>query len=203
MTVQAEIARHTRDLVKISPSGLFYALHFRFALPLMHYHSYPTDWTDRYTERAYALRDPIILWGFGNTGTARWSDITLPDPEDILGQARNFGMNYGLVVATGSIKSRTVASAARADREFSRDEIDTFAGIIETMHRLAAPPGSLSPAQIEALALIAGGDRHTAAAAKLGISESALKARLAAARSSLKARTTTEAIQRARNYKLL
>ncbi|SEQ36887.1 LuxR family transcriptional regulator [Loktanella sp. DSM 29012] len=203
MTVQSEIERHTRELVKMAPSGLFYALHFRFALPLMHYHSYPRDWTDRYTERAYALRDPVILWGFGNSGTARWSDIQLPDPENIIGQAREFGMNYGFVVATGSIKSRTIASAARADREFTQSEITQFAKTIETMHRLVEPPGSLSAAQIEALALIAGGDRHAAAAAKLGISESALKARLAAARTNLKARTTVEAIQRARNYKLL
>ena len=42
-------------------------------------------------------------------------------------------------------------------------------------HAQAQALGELR-AQIEALRMIAAGDRHTAAAAKLGISESALKA---------------------------
>ena len=58
-------------------------------------------------------------------------------------------------------------------------------------------------AQIEALRLIADGDRHTAAAAKLGISESALKARLSSARVRLGARTTAEALKKAREFRLL
>lgn len=203
MNGSAEIDAMTRQLARISPSGLFYALHFRFALPLIHYFNYPQDWTDRYTEQAFALRDPVIVWGFGNTGTRRWSELNLPDPANVLGQAKEFGMNYGFVVSVGSIKSRTIASGARDDREFIDEEITEFARIIDAMHRLTAPPGSLTPAQIEALRLIAAGDRHTAAAAKLGISESALKARLASARQALKARTTVEAIEKARNLKLL
>ena len=61
----------------------------------------------------------------------------------------------------------------------------------------------LTKAQIEALRCIAGGDRHAAAAAKLGISESALKARITSARVRLMARTTAEAIQRAKDYRLI
>ena len=45
--------------------------------------------------------------------------------------------------------------------------------------------------------------RIAAAAAHLRISESALKARLASARAALLAQTTTEAIQRARDYRLI
>ena len=203
MSSKAEIDALTRQLMKLSPSGLFYALHFRFALPLIHYFNFPQEWTDRYTEQAYALRDPVIAWGFSNTGTRRWSEVELPDPANILGQAKEFGMKFGFVVSVGPIKSRTIASGARDDREFTDDEISRFARIVETMHRLTEPPGSLTPAQIEALRLIAAGDRHTAAAAKLNISESALKARLASARQTLNARTTVEAIQSARNLKLL
>ena len=61
----------------------------------------------------------------------------------------------------------------------------------------------LTKAQIAALKLLADGDRNAAAAAKLGISESALKLRLASARERLMARTTAEAIQRAKDYNLL
>ena len=66
------------------------------------------------------------------------------------------------------------------------------------LHEATDPPDSLTEAQKEALRLIADGHRHTAAAAKIGISESALKARLTSARDRLMARTTAEAIQRAK-----
>lgn len=203
MTTQSEIDRLTKQLAKIAPFGFFYALHFRFALPLLHFQSYPASWTDQYTEQAYALRDPIIAWGFSQTGVARWSEIDIPDPFDILGQARLHGMNYGFAVSCGPIKSRTIASGARHDREFTHDEMEAFNRIVCQMHELTEPPKSLTPAQVEALRLISSGDRHAAAAAKLNISESALKARLSSARNSLKARTTAEAIQTARNYRLL
>lgn len=201
--MRSDIELHTRKLAKMAPGGFFFALHIRFALPLMHFQTYPQGWTDRYTEEAYALRDPIIAWGFSTIGVTRWSELTIPDPFNILGQAREFGMVYGFAVACGSMKSRTIASASREDREFSDEEIGAFEKLILQLHDITEPPKSLTDAQIEALRCIAEGDRHAAAAARLNISESALKARLAAARTALLARTTTEAIQRARDYRLL
>ena len=112
-------------------------------------------------------------------------------------------MVYGLAVSCGPIKSRTIASASRADREFDDEEIKMFQVLILQLHDMTEPPTSLTDAQIDALRCIANGDRHAAAAAKLNISESALKARLVGARSALLARTTVEAIQRARDYRLL
>lgn len=203
MSLRTGIELYLKRLSLMAPSGFFFALHIRFALPLLHHQTYPPAWIDRYTEQAFALRDPIIAWGFSTTGTARWSEITIPDPFDILGQAREFGMIYGFSVSVGEIKSRTIASASRADREFTDDEISAFAAIIHNLHDITEPPTSLSKAQVEALRCIADGDRHAAAAAKLKISESALKARLNSARQRLLARTTTEAIQRARDYRLL
>lgn len=201
--MRSEIDQQTRRLESSSPGGFFYALHIRFALPLIHHQTYPQAWTDHYTEEAYALRDPIIAWGFSTIGTSRWSEIEIPDPFDIFGKAAQHGMVFGLAVSCGAIRSRTIASACRADREFTDSEIDCFAEVITELHRLTEPPETLTKAQIEALRCIAEGDRHAAAAARLNISESALKARLSAARTALLARTTTEAIQRARDYRLL
>lgn len=187
----------------MAPSGFFFALHIRFALPLLHHQTYDPRWIDKYTEEAFALRDPIIAWGFSTTGSARWSEIAIPDPFGIIEQAKAYGMIYGFAVACGPIKSRTIASASRADREFTEAEIDEFAAIILNLHDLTEPPTNLSKAQVDALRCIADGDRHAAAAAKLKISESALKARLNSARQRLLARTTAEAIQRARDYRLI
>ncbi len=203
MSIQSVIEFHTRKLSFCAPDGFFFALHIRFALPLLHHQTYPDGWTNLYTEQAFALRDPIIAWGFSQEGTTRWSEIGIPDPFDILGQAKQFDMNYGFAVSTGPINSRSIASASRPDREFTDDEMIEFSKIIQQLHIATEPPKSLTDAQVAALRLIADGDRHAAAAAKLGISESALKARLSAARNSLLARTTAEAIQRARDYRLL
>ena len=203
MSVRSDIEAQLDQLAGMAPGGFFFALHIRFALPLLHHQTYNSAWIDHYTEQAYALRDPIIAWGFSTTGTARWSEIDIPDPFEILEQAKRYGMVYGFAVSTGPIKSRTIASAARPDREFTSEEIEQFAEIIYNLHDRTEPPTSLTRAQIDALRLIAEGDRHAAAAAKLNISESALKARLNSARQRLLARTTAEAIQRARDYRLI
>ena len=203
MSLQSEIDRYTQRLARMAPAGFFFALHIRLALPLVSMATYPEAWTDRYSEEGFALRDPVIAWGFSTTGAGRWSQINLPDPYDILGQARAYGLVHGIAVSVGPIKSRTIAAAARDDREFTDKEIADFAAVIAKLHDVTEPPTSLTPAQIEALRLIARGDRYAAAAAKLGISESAFKARLASARATLLARTTTEAIQRARDYRLI
>lgn len=203
MSLRTRIDKQTKRLSHLAPLGFFYALHIRFALPLLHHQTYPKGWTDKYTEEAYALRDPIIAWGFSQNGTTRWGEIEQLDPLNILGQAEAYGMHYGLAVSIGPMQSRTIASAARSDREFTSPEIAAFAALINDLHENTEPPTMLSPAQAEALKLVAEGDRYSAAAAKLNISESAFKARLASARTSLLARTTAEAIQRARDYRLI
>lgn len=203
MSVRSRIDQQTARMATLAPSGFFYALHIRFALPLLHHQTYPKGWIDTYTEQAYALRDPIIAWGFSETGTTRWSEIELLDPLNILGQAQAYGMTYGLAVSIGPMQSRTIASAARSDREFTSPEMTAFAALVNDLHQNTEPPTKLTTAQAEALRCVAEGDRYAAAAAKLKISESAFKARLASARLTLLARTTAEAIQRAKDYRLI
>ncbi len=203
MLVHAEINKELRQLGRLSPTGYFVGLHIRFAAPLMQFETYPKAWSDHYTREAYALRDPTIAWGFGTEGASRWSDFKLPDPFNILGEAAKFGLRYGLTVSCGLINSRTIASFANETREFTDDEISQISALVRRLHDITQPPESLTKAQIEALRCIAAGDRHAAAAAKLGITESAFKARLMSARERLMARTTTEAIQRAKEYRLL
>ena len=197
------IETHLERLDQIAPNGFFFGLHIRHTLPLFTHQTYPSLWVNHYIREAYALRDPIIAWGLDRVGTCRWSEIDIPDPFNILGQAQEFGMNFGIAVSFGPLHSRTIATASRPDREFTETEIGSFADVIDALHTIYQPPESLTDAQTEALRRIAEGDRYAAAAAKLGISQSAFKARLTAARSSLQAQTTVEAIQKARDYRLL
>lgn len=191
------------ELGEISPLGFSAGLHIRFAAPLVYVKTYCEGWQKLYDENAFALRDPIVFWGLGVKGSTRWSAIMLPDPFSIMEKAKEFGLEYGAVISYGPITSRSIVGIARGDREFTDEEIATAMEITEKLHVAAEPPTELTKAQIEALQLLAEGYRHTAAAAKLGISESALKARLQGARTRLGARTSAEALRKAREYRFL
>jgi len=203
MSIQARIDLELKNLVPLAPKGYFIGLHIRFTSPLMSFQTYDQAWLDHYTENGYVLRDPMTAWGFSTTGWIRWSDPALIDPFGLFKEAATYGLTFGATVACGPIRSRTIASFARDDRDYTDGEIDLISSVVHRLHEMTEPPHDLTKAQIEALKCIAGGDRHAAAAAKLGISESALKARVTAARSRLMARTTAEAIQRAKDYRLL
>lgn len=195
--------RELKTLDALSPAGYFIGLHIRFTSPLMSFQTYNQTWTDHYTNNGYVLRDPMTAWGFCTTGSTRWSNKKIPDPFGIFKEAGEFGLRFGVTISCGPISSRTIASVARADREFTDAEIEELEALVIRLHDMTEPPHRLTKAQIEALKCIADGDRHAAAAAKLGISESALKARLTSARQRLMSRTTAEAIQRAKDYGLL
>lgn len=203
MSIKAGIDLELHQLDLLAPAGYFLGLHIRFTAPLMTFQTYDQAWLDHYTENGYVLRDPMTAWGFSTTGWIRWSDTRVPDPFGIFKEAARFGLNFGFTIACGPIKSRTIASFARSDREFTDNEIKLAESIVTRLHDVTEPPEELTRAQVEALRCIAGGDRHAAAAAKLGISESALKARITSARIRLMARTTAEAIQRAKDYRLI
>lgn len=203
MADRAAVDRELARLARVSPAGYFVGLHIRFASPLLTIQTYDPAWIEHYTANAYAMRDPMTAWGFSTTGAARWSEIEIPDPFGIMTEAAGFGLRFGVEVAVGPITSRTIAGSARSDREFTDAEMAEISRIIHRLHEMTEPPEQLTQAQAEALRLIAAGDRHAAAAAKLRISESALKARLTAARQRLMARTTAEAIQRAKDARLL
>lgn len=191
------------ELQQLAPKGFAVGLHIRFATPLIYHSRYPAEWVEYYNANSYYLRDPLVFWGIGTTGTRRWSEIPLPDPFGLLKKAAAHGMNYGAVCSYGPITSRSMAGICRSEREFTEAEMGVLTEITARLHIAAKPPSELTKAQIEALECIANGDRHTAAAAKLGISESAFKARLNSARIRLEARTTSEALRKAREYRLL
>lgn len=191
------------DLSLTAPAGFAVGLHIRYVSPLIMVNTYPDAWQEVYTAKLYGLRDPTLAWGLSHSGTRRWSQIGLPDPFGLLTEAAHYGLVYGMISSTGPMSSRTIAGAARSDREFTDDEMHHIHRIVQRMHDLSEPPARLSRPQADALRCIADGDRHAAAAARLGISESAFKARLTSARQKLMARTTAEAVQRAREYGLI
>lgn len=203
MSERKAVALLLDKLGELAPMGYTVGLHIRFATPLVYKSSYPAAWVEIYNSHSYYLRDPLVFWGVGVEGTTRWSNIPLPDPFGVMKKAAAYGLAYGAVSSYGPITSRSIVGIGRSDREFHDEELDQLKELTIRLHIEAKPPSDLTRAQIEALQCLANGDRHTAAAAKLGISESALKARLQSARVRLEARTTSEAIRKAREYRLL
>lgn len=191
------------ELDQLAPMGYSIGLHIRYASPLVYKSTYPAEWVAYYNNHSYYLRDPLVFWGVGVEGTTRWSKIPLPDPFSVMQKAASHGLSFGAVSSYGPITSRSIVGIARADREFEDAELDVLKELTIRLHIEAKPPSDLTRAQIEALQCLANGDRHAAAADRLGISESALKARLVSARIRLEARTTSEAIRKAREYRLL
>jgi len=199
MSIDLGLAR----LGRLAPAGYALGLHVRFASAHIMVQTYDPTWVERYTEQGHMLSDPVVAWGFSQEGACRWSALGMPDPNNILGQGMEFGLNYGVAVSHGTLASRTIGGFARSDREFTDIEIEQIHETVVLLHKESTPPEGLTSAQRHALRLVATGSRHAEAAAILGISESALKARLKSARERLFARTTAEAVQRAQEYKLL
>jgi len=200
---KSEFDEELAKLDAFAEAGYFLALHIRFTSPLMFFQTYDPAWIKEYTENGYVLRDPMTAWSFASTGATRWSNPRIPDPFRIFDEARKFGLRFGATMSIGPVLSRSVCSVARSDREFTDDEIEAMSELVERLHAMVEPSTRLTKAQQEAIACIADGHRHAAAAEMLGISESALKVRLAAARERLMARTTAEAVQRAKDYNLI
>jgi LuxR family transcriptional regulator, quorum-sensing system regulator SdiA len=203
MSMNAGLDLELKKLGVLAPAGYFVGLHIRFTSPLLTFQTYDQAWIDHYTNNGYVLRDPMTAWGFSTTGHIRWSDERLMDPFGLFKEAATYGLRHGFTFSCGPISSRTIASFARSDREFHDSEIESMSATVLRLHDITEPPESLSRSQIEALNCVANGMRHAKAAATLGISESAFKARLNSARQKLLARTTAEALQRAKEYKLL
>lgn len=203
VSVSSSTDADLEELGHLAPAGYFIGLHIRFTSPLVIYQTYDQRWIEHYTANAYVLRDPATIWGMAHTGVIRWSDPAFADPHRILPEAAAFGLRYGLTVACGPSSSRSIAGFSRQDREFDTQEVRMVKACVERMHDRFVQPASLTPAQLEALRCLAAGDRHSDAATRLGISESAFKARIVSARERLSARTTAEAIRRARDHRLI
>ena len=203
MTPRSDIDDLIQILRDAAPGGISLALHYRGGVPLLTVQTLPDAWVARYRAHSIGLRDPMIAWGFASDDPVRWDDPSLPDPFGIVSESRRFGLFHGVTVGCGQVTSRSMLHAARTDRAITPEEAQDLQAHLLRLHAMTERSGLLTPAQADALRLIASGDRQEAASARLGITRSALKARLAGARIALQARTTAEAIQLARSAGLL
>ena len=189
-----------------SPAGHFLALRIGFAFPVCEQNALPKAWIEQYSARGYVLSDPVMNWLYQSTGTTRWSEIEIDDPRDVLGQAKRFGMNYGVAICCadkGNSGHRSFGSFARSDREFLDAEIIDLAQHLREAHEALVPPSNLTRAELEALGMVKNGLLMKEIADLLGVSEGAVKQRLKNAKFKLKAKTSTHAATMATTFGLI
>lgn len=197
------IDREVADLEAVAPAGYFIALRLRGASPLMTFTTFPQAWTDAYMENGYMLRDPVTTWALTVGGTIRWSSPFLPDPFGIFRQAADHGLKFGASVAVGPVKSLTLCSLARQDRELTDDEIARAKSIVVRLHDLTELPKALTPDQKDILGEVAKGGGPSEIAVRLGVSEATARARIKQVCAMLLAQTAPDAVRRARDHKLI
>jgi len=189
-----------------SPAGHFIALRIGFAFPIFEQNALPKDWIELYSARGFVLADPVMNWLYRNTGTVRWSEIPLDDPQGVLTEARQFGMNYGVAICCadkGASGQRSFGSFARSDREFLDAEVIELKQHLREHHEALVPPSNLTKAELEALGMVKNGLLMKEIADLLGVSEGAVKQRLKNAKFKLKAKTSTHAATMATSFGLI
>ena len=197
---------NTDTFSALSPAGHFLALRIGFAFPMFEQNALPKKWVERYAARGLVLADPVMHWLYSNTGAIRWSDIEIEDPREVLNQAANHGLNYGLAVCcadAGESGQRSFGSFARSDREFDQCEILQLEAELKALHESLVPPKNLTRAELEALGMVKNGLLMKEIADLLGVSEGAVKQRLKNAKSKLRAKTSTHAATMATSFGLI
>lgn len=138
MIQDTSIAALIQELDRRSPAGLAMALHIRFATPSYLLNTYPKRWLDQYSAQGMVLHDPTVRWGMHNVGFVRWSDLEKIDSGEVLERAKDYGLMNGLAVALVQSGSRSIASFARADRDYDGTEISDMVDMFELLHQATA-----------------------------------------------------------------
>ncbi len=151
MKSELKIMPSLAQLDALCSSGYAIALHIRYTTPKFLFQTYDKEWMKTYSEKGLVLKDPTVMWGFGNTGIARWSDLTELDEAGVLTMANKYGLEHGFTFAIDSGESKSITSFARGDRDFTNVEIDKISGIVQELHDYTANIEKISPEEVEQL----------------------------------------------------
>lgn len=186
-----------------APSGYAIGLHIEYNSPKLMFETYPVAWVNCYEKNGFFLNDPVVMWGFQNAGTVRWTDLSSIDTKGVLVAAKEFDMNFGFAASLHSNGKLSIAGFSRPDREFSDAEIEEITEILELLHKEEVSSIKLTEKQKALLNALANGARNEEASEILGIPIVTVKAQLTKVRTLLGTRTSAEAVQRAADLGLL
>lgn len=194
----------------LAPAGHFLAVRLRGASPLLTFSTFPVAWTDAYMENGYMMRDPVTTWALTIGGAIRWSSPFLFDPFGIFREAAKHGLKFGASIAHGPVRSLSLCSLARSDRELTDDEIAEAQRIVIAVHGMSELPEALDPSERALLLAVGttldptGSPTGTEAPrAGPGLPADEAEARMAALCDRLLVDTPDQALRRARDLKLV
>lgn len=151
MNQRASIATILHELDARSPAGFAIALHIRFTAPTYLFQTYPQRWMDVYSKSGLVLRDPTVRWGLDNVGRVRWSELERIDTAGVLERAKDFGLMGGVAIAVVVGGTRSIASFARADREYDDAEMAALEERLIELHRATTGLAELGESDRKAL----------------------------------------------------
>jgi LuxR family transcriptional regulator, quorum-sensing system regulator SdiA len=151
MGQKASIAALLYQLDQRSPAGFAIALHIRFTRPTYLFQTYPKRWMDHYSAAGLVVHDPTVHWGFHSLGHIRWADLEAIDSRGVLEQAKDFGIMNGVTIAVLGDGSRSIASFARADRDYDEAEMQELEHTLARLHGATIGLGQLSASDQRAL----------------------------------------------------
>jgi len=134
-------------LMPLAPAGFAVALHIRYSSSRYLFQGYPQSWRDQYSAEGLVMDDPTVAWGFANSGAIRWSELAAGADRKglrVFEAARRHGLRFGVSVAIPNNDGRSIASAARGDREYTDAEIAEFSKIVEALHEATGADHVLS-----------------------------------------------------------
>lgn len=203
--LETPIREKLARIAQIAPGGCSMGIRIRFGRPALLHYTYHPGWMKQYLEQNLYLCDPTIVWGVASSGEIRWSELErrFPDPFGVFEKARKFDLNYGIVVSTGTIGSRSVAGLAHNEREFTDEETAEYKKIIGEIHDIVCRRKPLLETHLRALELYSYGYSYDEICDRLHISRTALKSRLSGARKRLGAHSNVEAVRIATENHLL
>ncbi len=196
----------TSQINLIAPAGFYVALRVGFSFPEEEMNALPETWVEFYTTHGLVVHDPAMKWVYGNVGAARFSDLGLADPQQVRAHAAVFGLGHGLAIShmsRGDKGRRSYGLFFRDDRDFESVEVGVLQRLLEDLHLGRDDAPTLTAAEIEALKMQSEGLRLKQIAARLGISESAVKARLNNVKRKLGAKTQSQAASIAASRRIL
>ena len=148
---RASVAALLHDLDQRSPAGCAIGLHIAFTTPAYMFQSYPKRWMDYYSNSGLLMQDPTIRWGMNNVGWISWGDLEAFDSQGVLERAKDFGIMNGVTSALYIGGTRSIASFARSDRDYTPEEIAELEPIFEELHRTTSSIEALNDEDRSAL----------------------------------------------------
>lgn len=151
MSDNLSISPVLESIGEVCTAGYAIGLHIKFTTPTFFFQSYSKDWLTHYSNKGMVIHDPIVRWGFENTGMADWDELSDMDERNVLGEAAEYGLNHGVVISLLQDGSRTIAGFSRTDRKFSEAEATQLHEHLTQLHNLTKNLTALPSAERAAL----------------------------------------------------